>query len=182
MLTLFINTARYCSEILLLDEDKVYGKKMTRSSGRESEVLLKGIDQLLVKSGCKLENVNAVLIVLGPGSFTGLRIGLAVAQALSYGLGVPLLGISYFDLLRARLGDVRCPLVVPAGPEKWFYQRGKKIEIIDKLPKEFLGEEDVKLSLVKVVQMILQKKKYRRLKKAEPLYVHPPKITRKKEL
>ena len=57
------------------------------------ERLLVSIGRLLDDAGTTLEEVGAIAVGLGPGSFTGLRVGLAVGKGLAFGLGIPMVGI-----------------------------------------------------------------------------------------
>ena len=70
-------------------EDRIFKKK---ASYDKSQKLISFIDELLKKEGKKVGDISEIEVNLGPGSFTGLRVGVAVAQAFSYALGVPLNG------------------------------------------------------------------------------------------
>ena len=71
-----------------------------------SRQLLSAIDFMLQKCGLELESLDGLAVTLGPGYFTGLRIGLATAQGLALGLGVPCVGVSTLRLL-AEGGEMR---------------------------------------------------------------------------
>lgn len=87
------------------------------------ERLLGSIEKVLAEAGSSLPEVGAILVGIGPGSFTGLRVGLAVAKGLAFGLGVPIVGIETPVALAAALAGVtddeagRSTVVLqPAGP------------------------------------------------------------------
>lgn len=61
---------------------------------RHSDYLLKFIDELLSKARLKVSHLDAVAVGSGPGSFTGIRLGMGVAQGLAYGANKPLIPIS----------------------------------------------------------------------------------------
>jgi len=88
--------------------------------GRQAEGLLVRIDDLLGHAGVGLRELDAIGVGTGPGSFTGLRVGLATAKGLAYALGRPLIGIrtSTALLAAARAAGAIDPieLLLPAGP------------------------------------------------------------------
>lgn len=65
------------------------------------------IEALLAQAGLRLDELDRIAVGLGPGSFTGVRIAVAFAKSLSYGSGVPLVGVSSYDALEP--GDVALP-------------------------------------------------------------------------
>ncbi|MBY5959635.1 tRNA (adenosine(37)-N6)-threonylcarbamoyltransferase complex dimerization subunit type 1 TsaB [Membranicola marinus] len=64
--------------------------------GRDINILT---DELLSKCGCSMQDIDAVSVNSGPGSYTALRIGMATAKGLCYGLDIPLLAPSGLDIL-----------------------------------------------------------------------------------
>ena len=90
------------------------------SRHRHGEELLQRLDDLLGRAGVDRRALGGVIVGTGPGSFTGLRIGLATAKVVAYGLGVLLVGISStraLGLAAARAGAIGQDLAVtlPAG-------------------------------------------------------------------
>jgi tRNA threonylcarbamoyladenosine biosynthesis protein TsaB len=61
---------------------------------KQSEMLPGAIDELLRRAGVALKDLEGIAVGIGPGSFTGLRIGLATAKALAYGASLKLVGVS----------------------------------------------------------------------------------------
>lgn len=68
-------------------------------SNVHSKVLLEMVQDLLGQTSLTVSDVNAVAVGQGPGSFTGLRIGVGVAQGIAYGINAPMIGISSLDAL-----------------------------------------------------------------------------------
>jgi tRNA threonylcarbamoyladenosine biosynthesis protein TsaB len=68
-----------------------------------SETLLPHIEQVLKMAAVAKEELTGIAVSNGPGSFTGLRIGLAAAKAMSYVLGIPLVGVSTLQALAYQL-------------------------------------------------------------------------------
>ena len=78
------------SEKIVVGLDK---KKYEADSREEkSQKLLSFIDEILTKEGKKIEDINEIKVNTGPGSFTGLRVGVSVANALGWVLGVTVNG------------------------------------------------------------------------------------------
>lgn len=82
-----INTAKVAFEIA----GKVFEKK-TESRILKSQTLLPLIEELIHEQNLKLTDITAITVATGPGSFTGLRVGASVANALGFLLGVPVNG------------------------------------------------------------------------------------------
>ncbi|MBI4028824.1 MAG: tRNA (adenosine(37)-N6)-threonylcarbamoyltransferase complex dimerization subunit type 1 TsaB [Candidatus Blackburnbacteria bacterium] len=85
---LFIDTSNSEKIKVRIGETKI--EKDSRD--RKSQALLETISQVLASQGVALQEIESVGINLGPGSFTGLRVGVAVANALGYSLGIPVNG------------------------------------------------------------------------------------------
>ena len=103
MIVLGIETATtVCGAALVVD-----GVVVTESSIAEKNVhaekLLTMVNAVLEKSGLALTKVSGIAISIGPGSFTGLRIGLSVAKGLSYATGIPLVAVPTLEALARRL-------------------------------------------------------------------------------
>jgi len=93
MYTLFIDTHSSLITIALIsDEEEILYQKESNHS--HSKYLLPMIEELLEKNELTTKNINEILVVNGPGSFTGLRIGLTVAKTLAYSLKIPVKIIS----------------------------------------------------------------------------------------
>jgi tRNA threonylcarbamoyladenosine biosynthesis protein TsaB len=94
-----------------------------RAGHAHGERLLASIEKVLAEAGSSLDDVGAIVLGIGPGSFTGLRVGLAVAKGLAFGLGVPIVGIETpvaFAAALAGLADREADgstvVLQPAGP------------------------------------------------------------------
>jgi len=95
--------------------------------GRDQTVrLLPAIETVLVEAGLDRRDLSLIVVTLGPGSFTGVRVGLAAAHGLSAGLGVPLAGLRTTAVLLAQAaGDGRVPIAaVDSRLGDWFCEIG----------------------------------------------------------
>jgi tRNA threonylcarbamoyl adenosine modification protein YeaZ len=96
VLILAFDTATDVAASALVDGEEVVVERTSTP-----KTLLADIDALLRQSGAHAGDVEALAVGIGPGSFTGTRIGLAVARGLSLALGVPAAGVSTLDALAA---------------------------------------------------------------------------------
>lgn len=75
------------------DQDRDLGATELEAGRKHASLLLPTLQELLLNTGVKLEQVSAIGVGIGPGSYTGLRVGLASARGLATGLDVPLSGV-----------------------------------------------------------------------------------------
>ena len=81
------------------------------------ERLLASVDRVLAGAGIGLEDVGVIAVGTGPGSFTGLRIGLAAAKGLAFGLAIRIVGVPTPEVIARALGHAdRVVVLQPAGP------------------------------------------------------------------
>jgi tRNA threonylcarbamoyladenosine biosynthesis protein TsaB len=69
----------------------------------QAEALLPLVEQTMQQAGVPTGAIDLVAVTIGPGSFTGIRVGLAAAQGIALGLGVPLVGVTGFEAAIAAL-------------------------------------------------------------------------------
>lgn len=93
MLTLGFDTATDVGTVGLIEGEKVIGELTFGADESQSEKLLPSIDLLLAESALDITDVEKIGVSRGPGSFTGLRIGISTAKGLAHGLDVPLVGV-----------------------------------------------------------------------------------------
>jgi tRNA threonylcarbamoyladenosine biosynthesis protein TsaB len=87
----------------LMQEDKLIGEILVNHRKMHSEQLLPMIDQLLKNCECLLEEIDVFAASIGPGSFTGIRIGVATVKGLSLALGKPVIGVSSLMALASQV-------------------------------------------------------------------------------
>jgi len=86
-----------CSAALYVDGAIIERKKL--AVNQHSALILSMVDELLSEAGLSLSQLDLIINDVGPGSFTGIRIGLGVAQGLAYGADLPLLGVDALTTL-----------------------------------------------------------------------------------
>lgn len=91
---LTIDTSTSALSIGVMDEEKVWGAMMTDLKRHHSERLLPSIQQLLQETHTPLNDIGGIAVTRGPGSYTGVRIGVTTAKILAWSLNIPLVGVS----------------------------------------------------------------------------------------
>ena len=91
---LAVDTSTSSLSLAIADEEGVCGEFALYTGGTHSQSLLPMADALFTLSGIKQKDLSALAVTLGPGSFTGLRIGLATVKAWAFALDLPVVGIS----------------------------------------------------------------------------------------
>lgn len=163
MLLLGIDTSTKKGVLCLGGKKRILTKQaVTRHSSSKELVPL--LDVLIKEKELKTQNLEGIVVSLGPGSFTGLRIGLSLAKSLAFVLGVPLVGVPTLDTWAASapLKGIICPLC-RAYENKFygaFYKKdGEELLKISEylfLPLEELEQTVEKFSPQKVTFLILR--------------------------
>ena len=96
MLTLAFDTATRVATAALVRDGEVLGERVSRAVG-----VLAAADELLRDAGVRQSDLTALAVGTGPGSFTGLRLGLAAARGLAFALELPVAGVSTLNALAA---------------------------------------------------------------------------------
>ena len=114
MLILAIDSSGMTASAALLTEEKVISEMSVNNKKTHSQTLLPMIETVMAGSDLEFEAVEAIALAEGPGSFTGLRIGAALAKGLGLSLDVPLIGVSTIDALAYEAGPADaliCPMI-----------------------------------------------------------------------
>ncbi len=109
---LTIQTASPSGSLAITDGERLLAEINLDVRSTPTEWLLQSIEDLLVRANLAKGDFDAIGVVRGPGSFTGLRVGLATAKGLSLAIGCPLLGISSLQCLAMQLPFASLPVCV----------------------------------------------------------------------
>jgi tRNA threonylcarbamoyladenosine biosynthesis protein TsaB len=114
MKLLAVESATLSGGVALLDGDRLLGEITLNIAITHSERLMSAVDRLLADCGLAPADLDGLAVSVGPGSFTGLRVGLATVKALAMALDLPVAAVPTLDALAARLpfADAAvCPLL-----------------------------------------------------------------------
>ena len=199
MITLAIDTASSHTSIALFEESNVKEELTWKSENNEAEKLMPAIEQMLNKNNLSYEDIDQIYCVKGPGSFTGLRIGVTVANTISYLTNAKLFSISTFEYLHNK---TKLPVIVYAGSGGVYFSQSinSDIELLN-LPEMNIKEttevsgditESQKEQLTNIkfidndesfattmLKIINDEKKAEKI--IHPLYIKSPSITKSKK-
>lgn len=94
-----IETSTEVCSVTLASNGQLLYKKESTEGLNHSKVLTVFIDDLFKENNLKTKSIDAVAVSKGPGSYTGLRIGVSVAKGLCYGLSIPLISVNSLEVL-----------------------------------------------------------------------------------
>lgn len=114
MKILGIDSSGIVASAAIADEKNIIAEFTVNNKQTHSQTLLPMIDMVVKMSGVQLEEVDAIAVAAGPGSFTGLRIGSSTAKGLGLALKKPIVPIPTLDGLAYRLAEtdgIICPIM-----------------------------------------------------------------------
>ena len=104
MLLLAFETSAKAGSVALLQDGKLLGESYQNTGLTHSQTLMVMAQQLLEGCGHTPQDVQAVAVAAGPGSFTGVRIGVAAAKGFAWGGEIPCYGVSTLEAMALQLG------------------------------------------------------------------------------
>ena len=114
MLILAFETSAKAASVALHDGEKLLGESYQNTGLTHSQTLMVMAEDLLKAAGKTAADVTAVAVAEGPGSFTGVRIGVAAAKGFAWGAEIPCYGVSTLEAMAASLGAYQgtvCPVM-----------------------------------------------------------------------
>lgn len=141
MKVLAIESSGLVGGVAILEDETLLAEHVFEKGMVHGRELAPSIDRLARETGTPLEELGLIAVDLGPGSYTGLRVGLATAKGLCLALGTPLLGVVSLDAMAEAArgeGEILCPLL----DAKWgqlygaVYSPSRAGEIFAEKPEE----------------------------------------------
>jgi len=152
MKILALDTTTNFGSVAILDETRLVAEVDSESSTSHSARLLKSIDHLMRLASWDIKDIDGFAAAAGPGSFTGIRVGLSTIKALSFASGKPVAAVSSLAALAAKLRDtggrLLCPLIDAKKGEVYgaLYESSGR-ELKELIPQGAYGPDDM-LSLL----------------------------------
>jgi len=115
MKLLAIDTSTKFLSAAIAENENILISSRDDGSLRHSDLLIPTIDCLLKKCRLKLKDMDSIVLSIGPGSFTGLRIGVAACKAMNLALGIPIAAVPTLDVIAYNFVNEKrrmlCPLI-----------------------------------------------------------------------
>lgn len=103
MKILGIDTSTMAANVAVLEDDKLICEYTINTKKTHSQKLMPMIENMLKLSDLDIKEIDAIAICVGPGSFTGLRIGMATVKAMAHVNNIPLIGVNSLEILGANM-------------------------------------------------------------------------------
>ncbi len=143
MKILAVETATSCQSVAILDGARVVARSDEEAAGSHARLLIPTIDRLLKASGLTLSSLEGLAVSIGPGSFTGLRVGLATMMGLRAATGLPLAAVPTLEAMvwNVPRADVPlCPILkARTGEVYWGLYRWTGVGTLQVLEAERVG-------------------------------------------
>ena len=141
MKLLAVETATGCQSVALMDGLSVLARCDRDAAGHHAKHLVPAIDDVFKMAGCGLSDIQALAVSIGPGSFTGLRVGLATMMGFRMVTGLPMAVVPTLEAMAWNLrgwNEVICPVLKSrTGEVYWALYRWQEGDLIR------IGEEQV---------------------------------------
>ncbi|MEX2112490.1 MAG: tRNA (adenosine(37)-N6)-threonylcarbamoyltransferase complex dimerization subunit type 1 TsaB [Pirellulales bacterium] len=144
MRILAIETIGLRGSVAALARDRLLAERQLDPEQRSAQSLAPGIAALLHEVGWQPRDIQLVAVATGPGSFTGLRIGVTTAKSFAYAVGCQLIGVHTLAAIAARAGVDRVWTVLDAERGELFaaeFSRDEDAELIEVTPTHVVAKE-----------------------------------------
>lgn len=141
MKTVALETSGTSFSLALADDETLITELFWQSGLKHSETLIPALSRLMAEAGWQPSMVEKVAVSIGPGSFTGIRVGLSCARAFAQSSGIPVVGMTTLALLRAAVPPTShrvVPLIDALRNEVYMENKSgdARIVAVDRLKKE----------------------------------------------
>lgn len=96
---LMIETSTECCSVALSEGERILASRIDETPRMQSSMLAPYIVEVLKEAGLRANHLDAVAVSEGPGSYTGLRVGVSTAKGICFGAGLPLIGVDTLQIL-----------------------------------------------------------------------------------
>ncbi len=105
---LAVDTSATSASVCVAQENKIIGEFSINTSLTHSQTLVPMIEQVIDKTSVSLDNIDAIAVNAGPGSFTGVRIGVAAVKGIAFSRNIPCISVSTLESMAYNMLDSEC--------------------------------------------------------------------------
>lgn len=156
MIILALETTHETASAALLTEDGSLHEKLIVSDRRHEETVMPEVESLLRENNIEPSGIDCIAVDIGPGSFTGVRIGVCHANAMAFALNIPCIGISSLEAMAYESGDDISAPMIDAGNGNCYGAIINKTEI--ETQKLFASENQEFLETARLNDAVVCKK------------------------
>jgi universal bacterial protein YeaZ len=109
---LMIETSTGCCSVALSRGNEIIAERVTTTPRQHASILAPFVQEVLSEAGVTMSECNAVSVSEGPGSYTGLRVGVSTAKGLCFGAGKPLVSVNTLQVLAIQ-GAGKADIIIP---------------------------------------------------------------------
>ena len=139
MYILAIETATRAASVAVIFDGKILAETLRESPQSFSETLMPQVEEVIKISGA-FQKIDAIAVSIGPGSFTGLRIGLATAKALSYAWNVKIIGVPTLQAMAYNFPAGKILTLIDAQKNRAYCQLFEKFSALSELEVKPIDE------------------------------------------
>ena len=166
MITLFIDTSGADVSIAIVKEEQILSKITKTIPNQHSIYTVDFIDKCLKKANLKSTDIKKIMVVTGPGSFTGVRIGVTIAKVYAYLQNIPIIPISSLKMRALSIKHDYCMSLIDAHHQNYylglydkennevisegFYPKEKLLEFIEKYHPSIISDKETLLDNIKI--------------------------------
>ena len=200
MMMLAVETTAAVASVALLQEGVLVAEREADAGKKHAETLLPLIDLLLEGNGVTISQIDLFAVDVGPGSFTGVRIGVSLVNALAFAAGKKVVAVNSLETLALSAGETGRPVAAMIDARNGnayaaLYQAGSTLiepcavqtePFIAKLPQDviFIGDVQAEAKTyprAKHVGVAALRHVERATEEADPIYLRPSQAERTKE-
>ncbi|SMP67268.1 tRNA (adenosine(37)-N6)-threonylcarbamoyltransferase complex dimerization subunit type 1 TsaB [Anoxynatronum buryatiense] len=159
MKLLAVESTSMAAGAALIEEDRLLGEIRLNHRKTHSEQLLPMVDQLLTLCQCPMESLEGLAVSVGPGSFTGIRIGVATVKGLAQALNLPVVGVSTLETLAWQVSPFKGRVVPLMDAQRnLVYTAGYQFHRCGEAPPEIITPPDV-LHIQELLEKLISESK-----------------------
>ena len=131
MINLLFDSSNICLSVGIMKDDSLLDYTSYESWQTQSENMVPEIDKLLTKHNISRNDIGGVVVSIGPGSYTGVRIALTIAKTIALTLDVPVYPVSSLQILKDNDNPSICLINARSGRSYFGVYQGSKVIIAD---------------------------------------------------